>query len=75
MRSESEGPSRSNFAYRVDPDNGYVPFSPLTPDPTKNRVETGCEFPLALPVLVPGSVSSVETACRHQNFPLRAWPF
>ena len=39
-----------------------MPFPLLTPDPAENRVETGCDFPLATPVLAPGSAASAETA-------------
>ncbi|CAN0386005.1 unnamed protein product, partial [Laminaria digitata] len=46
----------------IEPDDGYVPFPLLTPDPSENCVETGCDFPLAFPVLAPGSIESNETA-------------
>ena len=35
---------------------------PFEPDSTENRVETGCDFLLAFPVLATGSVASAETA-------------
>ena len=62
LRFEGDGSSYSNFACRIEPDNGYVPFPLLTPDPAENRGETGCDFPLAFPVLAPGSAASAETA-------------
>ncbi|CAN0530962.1 unnamed protein product, partial [Laminaria digitata] len=46
----------------IEPDDGYVPFPLLTPDPSENCVETGCDFPLAFPVLAPGSIELNETA-------------
>ncbi|CAN0389794.1 unnamed protein product, partial [Laminaria digitata] len=49
-------------ACRIEPDDGYVPFPLFTPDPSENCVETGCGFPLAFPVLAPGSIESNETA-------------
>ena len=61
LRFEGDGSSYSNFTCRIEPDNGYVPFPLLTPDPAENRVETGCDFPLAFPVLAPGSAASTET--------------
>ena len=39
-----------------------MPFPLLTPDPAENREETGCDFPLAFPVLAPGGAASAETA-------------
>ena len=39
--------------YRIDPDNGYVPFPLLTPDSTESREEIDCNSPQALPVLAP----------------------
>ena len=62
LRFEDDKSRSSNFACRVEPDNGYVPFPLLTPDHAENRVETGCDFPLAFPVLAPSSAASAETA-------------
>ena len=62
LRFEGDGSSYCNFACRMKPENGVLPFPSLTLDPAENRVETGCDFPLACPVLVPGSAASAETA-------------
>ena len=62
LRFEGDGCSYSNFACRMEPDNGYVPFPLLTTDPAENRVETGCDFPLEFLVLDAGSAASAETA-------------
>ena len=59
---EGDGSSYSNFACRIEPGNGYVPFPLLTPDPAEDRVETGCDYPLAFPMLAPGGAASAETA-------------
>ena len=59
---EGDGSSYFNFAYRIEPENGYVPFSPLTPDSTENRAKIDCGFPQVLPVLSPGCAASAETA-------------
>ena len=74
LRFESDGSSYSNFACKIEPDSGYVPFLLLTPDPAGNRVEAGCDFPLAFPVLASDSTASAETAvdinivhCVHEH--------
>ena len=46
---------------RQEPDDGYVPFPLLTPNPPEPFVESGCDLPLAFPVLEPGSIASTET--------------
>ena len=61
LRFEGDGSSYSNFAYRIEPDKGYVPFPLLTPSPPENRVD-GSDFPLAIPVLAPGRAASAATA-------------
>ena len=68
LRFEGDGSSYSNFAYRIEPNNGYVPFPLLTPDPAEYRVETGCDFPLAFPVLAPGSAASAGTTVDSNVF-------
>ena len=55
LRFEGDGSSYFNFAYRIEPDNGYMPFPLLTTDSTENRVKIDCDSPQALPVLAPGS--------------------
>ena len=62
LRFEGDGSSYANSACRMEPDTGYVPFLLLAPDPAENRVETGCDFLLAFPVLAPASAASAETA-------------
>ena len=62
LRFEGDGSSCFNFAYRIEPDNGHVPFPLLTPDSTENHAEINCDSPQALPVLPPGSAASAETA-------------
>ena len=54
MRFEGNGSSYSGLAYRIAPDDGYVPFPLLTPNPAKTCVESGCDFSRAFPVLAPG---------------------
>ena len=36
-----DGSSYSGFAYRMKPDDGYLPFSLLTPKPPETCVESG----------------------------------
>ena len=62
LRFEGDGSSYSGFAYRIEPDDGYVPFPVLTPSPPEPCVEPGCDLPLAFPVLEPGSIASTETS-------------
>ena len=62
LRFEGDGSSHIKFAYRIKPDNGYVPFPLLTSNSTQNRVEVECDSPQVLPVLAPGSAASAETA-------------
>ena len=62
LRFEGDGSSYSGFAYRIEPDDGYVPFPVLTPNPPEPCVEPGCDLPLAFPVLEPGSIASTETS-------------
>ena len=54
LRFEVDGSSYFGFAYRIEPDDGYVPFPLLTPNPAKTCVESGCDFSRAFPVLAPG---------------------
>ena len=61
LRFEGDGSSYSGFAYRIEPDNGYVPFPLETPNPPETCVEDSCDLPLAFPVLAPGSIASTET--------------
>lgn len=58
LRFEGGGSSYSGFAYRVEPDDEYVPFPLLTPDPPENCAGAGCDFPLAFPVLASCSIAS-----------------
>ena len=53
LRFEGDGSSYSGFAYRIEPDGGYVPFPLETPNPPETCVEYGCDFPSAFPVLAP----------------------
>ena len=62
MKFEGDGSGCSGFAYRIEPDDGYVPFPLLTPNPPETCVESGCDFPLPFPVLAPGSIASAETS-------------
>ena len=62
LRFEGDGSSYSGFAYRIETDDGYVPFSLLTPNPPESCVESGCDLSLAFPVLAPGSIASTETS-------------
>ena len=39
LRFEGDVSSYFKFAYRIEPDNGYVPFPLLTPDSTSNPAE------------------------------------
>ena len=39
-----------------------MPFPLLTPASAENRAEIDCDFPLAFPLLDPGSAASTETA-------------
>ena len=61
LRFEGDGPSYSGFAYSIEPDDGYVPFSLETPNPLETCVEYGCIFPLSFPLLAPGSTAYTET--------------
>ena len=61
LRFEADGSSYSGFAYRMEPDDGYVPFPRLTPNPLEPSVESGCDRPLAFPVLAPSIIASTET--------------
>ena len=61
LRFEGDGSSCSNFAYRIKPDNGYVPFPRLTPNLPENNADTGSALPLAFPVLAPGRNVPTET--------------
>ena len=61
LRFEGDGSSYSGFAYKIEPDDGYVPFPLGTLNPPETCVEYGCNFPLAFPVLAPGSIASIET--------------
>ena len=38
LRFEADGSSYSGFAYRMEPDDGYVPFPRLTPNPLEPSV-------------------------------------
>ena len=62
LRFEGDGSSYSNFAYRIEPDNGYVPFPLLTPNLPENNADTGSALPLTFPVLAPGRNVPTETA-------------
>ena len=62
LRFESDGSSYSGFAYRIEPDDGYVTFLLLTPNPPEPCMESGCDFPLAFPVLAPGRIASRKTS-------------
>ena len=55
------GGDASSYYYRIEPDDGYVPFPLETPNPAETCVGYGCNFPLAFPVLAPGSNASTET--------------
>ena len=61
MRFGGDGSRNSIFAYRVELDNGCVPFPLLTPNPPENA-DTGSVLPLAFPVLAPGRNAPTETA-------------
>ena len=61
LRFEGDGSSNSGFAYKIEPDDGYVPLPLETFNPPETCVEYGCDFPLAFPVLAPGSTASIET--------------
>ena len=62
LRFEDDGSTYSGFAYRIEPDDGYVSFPLLTPNPRETCVESGCDSLLAFPVLAPGSIASIETS-------------
>ena len=53
LRFEGDGSSCTGFAYRIEPDDGYVPFPLLIRNPPKPFVESGCDVPLVFPVLHP----------------------
>ena len=55
LRFEGDGSSYSGVPYRIQPNDGYVPFPLLTPNPPETCKESGCDFALAFPVLTPGS--------------------
>ena len=59
---EGGGSSYPGFAYRIQPDNGYVPFPRFTPNPPEPCVESSCDLPLVFAVLAPGSIASTETS-------------
>ena len=61
LRLEGDTSSYFDFAYIIEPGNGYVPFSLLIPDFTKSRAEIDRGSPQALPVLAPGSAAFAET--------------
>ncbi|CAN0450323.1 unnamed protein product, partial [Laminaria digitata] len=44
LKFEGDGSSYSSFACRIEPDDGYVPFPLLTPDPSENCVETAVDI-------------------------------
>ena len=46
----------------MEPDDGHAPFRLITPNPPKARVEPVSDFPLAFPVLAPGSIASTDTS-------------
>ena len=45
LRFESDGSSYSNFAYRIEPDNGHVPFPLLIPDSLRTAWKLVAIFP------------------------------
>ena len=53
LRFKGDGSSCFTFAYRIEPDSGYVPFPVLTPDSTENRAEIDCDSPRRFPYLPP----------------------
>ena len=55
LRFEGDGSGDSGFACRIEPDDGYVPFPVLTPNPPEDCIEYDCDFPLELPAPAPGS--------------------
>ena len=62
MKFEGDGSGCSGFAYRIEPDDDYVSFPLLTPNPRETCVESGCDSLLAFPVLAPGTIASAETS-------------
>lgn len=69
LKLEGDGFSYSSFACRIEQDDRCVPFPLSTPDPSETCVESGCDFPLAFPVLDPGIIESNETALDINVFP------
>ena len=61
LRFEGDGSSHSGFPCRIEPDDGYVPLPLFTPNPPEYCAESGRDFPLALPVLAPGSNAYTES--------------
>ena len=61
MRFEGDGCSYSGFFFRLEPDDGYVPFPLETPNPPETCVFA--IFPMLFPCMHPG---------RHERFSLRA---
>ena len=61
LRVKGDGSSYPGFACRIEPDDGYVPFPPLTPNPPEDCEESGCDFPLFFPVLAAGNNAYAES--------------
>ena len=54
LRFEGIGSNYSGSTCRIKPNDGYAPFPLLTPNLPDDCAESGCDFPLAFPVLAPG---------------------
>ena len=55
---EGDGSSYTGFAYRIDRNDGYVPFPTLSPTSPEPCVESGCDLSLTFQVFARGSVAS-----------------
>ena len=62
LRFWSDGSEYSNFGRRIDPDDDYIPFPMLVPEPIKNPVQPAHSVPLVFPGIAPGSADSREAA-------------
>ena len=53
LRFVGDGSSYSGFAYGIEPDDGYMPFPVLTPNPSSLLLNLVATFPLRFPCLHP----------------------
>ena len=57
----SDGSGYCNYGRRIDPDDDYIPFPLLVPEPIENVVQPAHPISLEFPIEAPGSANSCET--------------